>query len=254
MRDLNELIELQVCDGEIARLTAELAALPARAAELTAALTAAQAALANAENGLKAEDAARRRQESDVRDQQQKIKKYKVQVDTVQNNEQYKALLHEISFAEETISRLEDTELESMERADALETGKKKAEDEIGYQTKLLEQERERAAGVKSAHEKRLVLLRAERERLRGQIEEQPLAAYDRVAKARKTALAAAWGQKCSACQMMLRPQRWNELRSGEQETPMTCETCGRRLYYDVGHGTDAALERVALRRLEELE
>jgi len=253
MRDLDELIELQVCDGEISRLTAELAELPKRAAELAAGLAAARKALADAENGLKAEDAARRRQESDVRDRQQKIQKYRVQVDTVKNDEQYKALLKEITFAEEAITRLEDAELESMERAEALETGRKKAEEEIGYQVKLSEQERERAAGVKSANDKRLVLLRAERERLRALIGEEALAAYDRVAGAKKTGLAAAWDMQCSACQMMVRPQRWNELRSSDQETPMTCETCGRRLYYDVGHGTDQSRAQQALRRLQEL-
>jgi predicted nucleic acid-binding Zn-ribbon protein len=253
MRDLDELIELQVCDGEIARMMAELAVLPKRAAELQAALSAVQAALAAAESGLKAEEVARRRAESDVRDQQQRIKKYRAQVDVVQNDEQYKALLKEISFAEETISRLEDAELESMERTDGFETAKKKAEEEIGYQTKLVEQERERATGIKAAHDKRLVLLKNERERLRALVTEPALAAYDRVAGARKTGLAAAWDQKCSACQMMVRPQRWNELRSSDQETPMTCETCGRRLYYDVGHGTDASRERAALRRLEEM-
>ena len=229
MRDLDGLIELQVCDGEIARLTAELAALPKRAAELDAALATAKAALAAAEAGLKAEDAARRRAESDVRDQQQKIKKYRAQVDTVQNDGQYKALLKEISFAEEAIGRLEDAELESMERADGLETARKKAEEEIGYQTRLVEQERERAGEVKAAHDKRLVLLKKERERLRGLVSETGLAAYDRLAGAKKTPMAAAWDQKCSACQMMVRPQRWNELRNAESSEPMTCETCGRR-------------------------
>jgi hypothetical protein len=36
------------------------------------------------------------------------------------------------------------------------------------------------------------------------------------------------------ACQMMVRPQRWNELRDrGNDDQMMTCESCGRLLYYD---------------------
>ena len=34
------------------------------------------------------------------------------------------------------------------------------------------------------------------------------------------------------ACQMMLRPQRWNELRNRDNDEMMTCESCGRLLWY----------------------
>ena len=253
MRDLNELIGVQACDGEIARLKTELAALPKRTADLQAALDAAQIALAAAESGLKAEDAARRRQESDVKDLQTKIGKYRKQVDTVQNDSQYKALLHEIGFAEASIARLEDAELESMERTDALEAAKLKAMEEIAHQSSLLQREKDRAEKVRGEHEAQLVVLKRERERLRGLVSEQAMAEYDRVAAGRKAPLAAAWDQKCSACQMMVRPQKWNDLRNSDSDEPLTCESCGRRLYYDVGHGTDAARMQVALRRLMEL-
>jgi len=56
----------------------------------------------------------------------------------------------------------------------------------------------------------------------------------DRIAKAKGTAVAEALNQQCMACQMMLRPQRWNDLRDRSyDETMMTCESCGRLLYYD---------------------
>jgi len=252
-RDLDELIELQVCDGEIARLSAEIAALPGKIAAIEAALASARAALAAAEKGLKAEEVARRSQESDVKDHQLKIKKYRTHMDTVQNDAQLKALEHEIAFAEAAIRALEDAELESMERTEGLEIAKTKASEDVGNQSVILEREKERGALVKSQNEARLVVLKKERERVRALVSEKALADYDRVAKAKKTGLAAAWDQKCSACQIMVRPQRWNDLRNADTESPITCETCGRRLYYDVGHGTDASKERVALKALESL-
>jgi predicted nucleic acid-binding Zn-ribbon protein len=252
-RDLDELIELQACDGEIARLTGEIAALPGKIAAIEAALAAARAALAVAEKGLKAEEAARRSQESDVKDHQLKIKKYRTHMDTVQNDAQLKALEHEIAFAEAAIRTLEDAELESMERTEGFEAAKKKAGEDVENQSGILERAKADAAALKSSHEAMLVLLRKERERLRALVSEKALADYDRVAKAKKTGLAAAWDQKCSACQMMVRPQRWNDLRNADIESPIVCETCGRRLYYDVGHGTDASKERVALKGLEKL-
>jgi hypothetical protein len=252
-RDLDELIELQVCDGEMARLSAEIAALPGKIAAIESVLAGAQAALAAAEKGLKAEEAARRSQESDVKDHQLKIKKYRTHMDTVQNDAQLKALEHEIAFAEKAISTLEDAELESMERTEGFEAAKKKASEDVADQSATLQREKERAALVKSQNEARLVVLKKERERVRALVSEKALADYDRVARAKKTGLAAAWDQKCSACQMMVRPQRWNDLRNADLESPILCETCGRRLYYDVGHGTDAAKERVALKALDNL-
>jgi len=251
--DMETLIGLQACDAEIARLQAELAALPKQMTAIEMAFAAAEAALARANAGLKAEEAKRRSQESDVKDQQQKIKKYRSHMDTVQNDAQLKALEHEIAFAEKAIKELEDAELESMERTEGFEAAKKKASEDVADNTVLLAAEKLRGEMVRQTNGVRLGLLGTERQRLRELVSEQPLADYDRVAKAKKTGLAAAWDQKCSACQMMVRPQKWNDLRNPDVKTAITCENCGRSLYYDVGHGTDASKESKALRELEKL-
>jgi predicted nucleic acid-binding Zn-ribbon protein len=62
-------------------------------------------------------------------------------------------------------------------------------------------------------------------------VDEIFLAHYDRVVKGRRTALAGVRDQICLACNVMLRPQTYNELRSGEKL--ITCDSCGRILYYD---------------------
>ena len=56
---------------------------------------------------------------------------------------------------------------------------------------------------------------------------------YDRIARAKGTGLAEALNQKCLACQMLLRPQRWNDLRERDNHEMFTCESCGRLLFYD---------------------
>jgi hypothetical protein len=55
----------------------------------------------------------------------------------------------------------------------------------------------------------------------------------------RKTGLAEARDHKCSACQVMLRPQTYNEVRSNEQI--IACDSCQRILYYDPEHEAPAA-------------
>jgi len=60
------------------------------------------------------------------------------------------------------------------------------------------------------------------------------LSSYDRIAKAKGTAVSEALDHKCTACQMLVRPQRWNDLTGREHDhTIFSCETCGRMLFWD---------------------
>src|SRR5580698_8399002 len=119
--ELLALVQLQETDQGIARLNGEIAALPKRLAALEEKLVRQKTAVDQAEKSLKDEDASRRRMESDLKDQQQKIVKFREQSSSVKTNEQYQALQHEVSFAEAEIRRIEDRELESMERSEQLE-------------------------------------------------------------------------------------------------------------------------------------
>jgi hypothetical protein len=111
------LVQLQETDQSIARLRGEITALPKRLAALEEKLVKQKAAVEQAEKSLKEEDAKRRRMESDLKDQQQKIVKFREQSSSVKTNEQYQALQHEIGFAEAEIRKIEDRELDSMERS-----------------------------------------------------------------------------------------------------------------------------------------
>jgi len=63
---------------------------------------------------------------------------------------------------------------------------------------------------------------------------------YERVQKFRKTGLSEVRDHKCMACQVMLRPQTYNEVRTGNQV--VICESCQRILYFDPT--TEIVLER----------
>lgn len=66
---------------------------------------------------------------------------------------------------------------------------------------------------------------------MRREISEDVLRQYERVAKFRGSGLAEVRGQKCMGCQVMLRPQTYNEVTLGEKV--MACETCQRIYYYN---------------------
>lgn len=231
--DLEKMIVLQGFDVEVRRLTEEMAELPKRVARLAADREAAGRQLASVIDQLAKEEVLRRRQELDVKDHQQKAARLRKQMDVVTTTAQAAALEHEISFAEAEIGRQEDAELESMERTEQLEAAKATAEETVANLTRAHSAEKDRSAEVLQRDRALLADVNAKREELRPQIGESSLSLYDRMAKSRGTALAEGVDQKCSACQMMVRPQSWNDLRDRSNEAMQTCESCGRLLYWD---------------------
>jgi hypothetical protein len=241
--DLAKLVVLQTHDIEAKRLRDQIAALPRQLAtvELKAAATVGQRAIVL--DLIAKEDALRRRQESEIADRKLKLARTQKKIDAATNTVQVNALEHETAFARAEINRLEDAELESMERGEALDAQRTLADQAVADAAATLELERARIHELLAQDRAALADVDALRAALRAQIAqsdtgEDSLSTYDRISRSKGTAVAQALNQQCSACRMMLRPQRWNDLRdntpgSESSQTLMTCENCGHLLYYD---------------------
>ncbi len=225
------LIRLQAVDERIALLLEATAALPRHLATIEQKLESQKTALAGFDKAIKAEEAKKRSLEGDIKDQQAKIAKYRDQLTGVKTNEQYAALQHEITFAEEQIKKLEDAELQSIDRAETLTATRTGAQAGLAEQEALVDVEKTAAQSKSVEQNSELTALKADRVKVRHGIDEGLLANYDRISSSKKTALAPAQGQQCTACQMWLRPQMWNMVRVAE--VLLTCESCGRLMYHD---------------------
>jgi predicted nucleic acid-binding Zn-ribbon protein len=229
--DIEKLLELQIADKEIRKLRDEVAALPKRVAVIEQKLAGTKAHLEKVRVAAKGDEANRKKFEASIKDLQGKISKYRDQSLDVKTNDQYKALLHEIQFAEQEIRVNEDRILEVMVNVDGREKEIKAAEAELKAETAEIEKEKEEARKVTAEDQKKLAEWNAKRDTLRQGISEDTLRQYERVAKFRGSGLAEVRDQKCMGCQVMLRPQTYNEVKNGAKV--MVCESCQRVVYYN---------------------
>ena len=227
--DIENLLRLQEADKEIRRLQEEIAELPKRVAIIEQKLAGTKAQLEKAQNAIKADEAAKRKHETAISDLRGKISKYRDQSLEVKTNDQYRALLAEIQFAEKEIAATEDKILELMVQADSRDKEVKAAQADLKGHTAEIEREKEQARQRTAENEKLLADWRAKRDRLRAGIDEDLLRRYDRVSKFRGTGISEVRDHKCTACQVKLRPQTYNEVRSGQQA--VFCDSCQRILY-----------------------
>ncbi len=232
--DLEKLIELEKVDREIGRLSDEVAALPKRVAAIEEKLAGDKAKVEQAKAAIKNNEASRRKFEADIQTAQQKIVKYRSQSTSVKTNDEYRALMHEVEFAEKEISGSEDKILELMVSMESEEKSLKAAEIDLKAEAAAVEKEKNEARARTAEDEKLLQGLNQKRDGLRAGVSDTNLAHYDRVLRARKFAIAEARDSKCQACFVMIRPQTWQELTTNEQI--ITCSSCGRILFYDPTH------------------
>ncbi len=239
--ELEKLVHLQHTEQRIHTLSGQIASYPKRIKEREVALALAESELAATTQSMLAEEKNRRDMESTADDLRRKAVRYRSQMDTVQNQSQVQALEHEIGFAEQEVCRLEDAALESMMRMEEMEQEKNSLLTTL--ERRKLEQAEEKAAAKTSIRreDSERLELQQQRQTIRLTITEEMLSIYDRLAASRKPAIAEAADHRCSACQMMIRPQKWNEL---SHEAMLYCDSCGRMLYFSapVDHSQDIAL------------
>jgi predicted nucleic acid-binding Zn-ribbon protein len=229
--EIENLLQLQDADRAIRRLHDEIAELPKRVTAIEHKLADTKLQLEKAQAAVKSDEAGRRKYETAITDLRAKISKYRDQSLAVKTNEQYKALLQEIQFAEKEIAENEDKILELMVNADTRDKEVKAAQVELKAETAEIEKEKEEARQRTAEDQKQLTEWRAKRDQMRAGVNEELLRHYERVSKFRGSGISEVSDHKCMACQVMLRPQTYNDVRTGQQT--VVCDSCQRILYFN---------------------
>jgi uncharacterized protein len=225
--DVHLVIQLQSLDQKVATLDKDVAALPKHIAAIEKTLDSHLRKLEADKAALAANQKERKKTDGDVQMHQQKISKLRDQMLSAKTNEQYRAFQHEIDYIEKEIRQAEDRILELMSESEPLEQNVKKAEAALKEEKQTVEAEKARARERTATDQKWLDQLQAERKELIAKLPASTRTAYDRIRrKWRGMVVAEATDGRCSACQIMLRPQYLQDLRKGDQL--MFCESCAR--------------------------
>jgi len=219
--DIEQVTRLQSLDLKIAELEREVATLPKHVAQIEKALDAHLRRLEADRAALTANQKERKRLEDDAKVESQKISKLKDQMLGAKTNEQYRAFQHEITFCEDSIRE-----------AEPLDANVKKAEVALKEEKQSVEAEKAQARERTAVDQKQLEELRGERKTLVAALKPQTLRDYERIRKKwHGTVVAEASDGRCGACQIVLRPQFFQDLRHSDEL--MFCESCGRILHYN---------------------
>lgn len=231
--DLILAIRLQDLDQRIADLQKEISALPKHIVHIETALDQHTRRLEADRAALAANQNDRRKMEGDIQLQEQKVSKLRDQMLGAKTNEQYKAFQSEIEYCQKEIRAAEDRILDLMSESEPLERNVKAAEAALNRERAHVAAEKKAAEERTAAHRGTVERLQSERGQITSSMAKTLYADYERIRLKWRgsTAVADATEGRCGACQIVLRPQLYQELRT--RDDVVMCESCGRILYYN---------------------
>jgi uncharacterized protein len=228
--DLSKLLDLQAKDNAIAEVDERIGALDADVAALDQELERARGARDAAERA--ATDGARRRDELEtkIESYRQLQERRRQRLEFVRNPKEASTLMAEMDLARSVLAKEEGDWVRSADTVDALRGRVGEEEGKLGAVEAEQQPRRGELAERRAQLEAERTDLLRQREEAAGQLERTLRTRYDRLRRARATAVVVPLsGDACGACFTAVPRNRRSQIRSGALLDG--CEACGVILY-----------------------
>jgi hypothetical protein len=228
---IEKLLILQDRDQHIQRVNNELSRVGPERQMFTIRAAGAQASLESAKQRVKQIESDRKKLELDVEAKKLQIEKYSLQQFQTKKNDEYRALAHEIETCKRDIFKIEDQQLDLMEKAEVAQKEVAAANQAAQEAKKLADGQIADLGRREENLKKELSELQSNREQLLQAVDEQFRNRYERLLKNKGTTVVVGVEHGvCGGCHMKLPAQILMSCRA--QQELVTCINCGRILYY----------------------
>ena len=228
---IEKLLILQDRDRKIARARAELNEVGPQRENLNQKLVATQAGLKVAQENLMTTESRRKDLDLEVLAKKEQLQKYSIQQMQTKKNEEFQAFGREIDNCKNTITEIEDRELEVMMEIDLLKASVKAAAAEAETWKKDAEKELSELKNREEYLTNTLTELESSRDELTAPIDETEVKRYDRILRQKGTNVVVGIDRRvCGGCHMGLPTSTL--LTCQKQQEIITCTNCGRILYF----------------------
>ena len=228
---IEKLLILQDRDRNILRVREELERIGPERTALQSKLASSQQQLDTSRQRVKQLESDRKKLELEVDAKKGLIEKYSLQQFQTKKNEEYRALAHEIDMCKDAITKLDDQQIELMERGESAQKEVDTASKSFNEAKKALEA---RVADLNEREKnlrKELDDLLANRDELASVVDESTRSKYERLFKQKgRNVVVGIQHGVCGGCHMQLSRSIIVGCQ-GDQEI-MSCPNCGRILFY----------------------
>lgn len=226
---VQNLLKLQELDMEIRNLKLRLTMIPKEAEKLQQEIAKIEGKVKTAKEKKAAHDRELKQTEAEIAELNDKIGKLQTQSALVKKNTEYQAMLGSIAMLKNSISELENKQLELMDTLAADDQAIRQAISDVRPETAGLREELKELAELFSDVKKRGRELLAKRPELRSMVDSEILPRYEQILqKNTTTPLVPVEIDKCGNCHLRLTPQTLNSTRAG---AITFCDNCMHIIY-----------------------
>lgn len=226
---LEALLKLQNKDRKIFKLQREIRDIPARKADIESQLEKAAARLTKAREGQMQAQSDVKQLEIEIGAHREKADRYRSQQDQAKNNEQYRALLHEIAAEDGAVKELEESEMGLLEKVEAFKKTIADREAELAEEEEAIAEEKEMLFERFNEIKEDMAALLEERKVSTAAIDKTLMTRYERLLKNKRDfAVVRVENGHCKGCNMQMPPQIVNDALNPAKL--VSCNYCGRML------------------------